>query len=189
MNICFTEVIEGYPGYLITRNGIVFSVDRKTDSGKGYLKNIKGLILKPRKNRYGYIEVVLYCNGIRKVITVHRLVAKTFIPNPDNKKTINHKNGIKQDNRVENLEWNTHSENITHAYRCLKRTKNNPSKGKFGVNSKSHKSVMQLKNGHLIKKWTYMGETKTAGFSPCHISSCCTGKRKLHKGFEWKYVD
>jgi len=72
-------------------------------------------ILKPKKNKWGYFWVGLYKNGKRKYFFFHRLVAIAFIPNTKNKPYINHKNLIKTDNRVENLEWCTQKENIQHA--------------------------------------------------------------------------
>lgn len=82
-------------------------------SSDGRVKNAYGHFLKAETTRNGYKRVVFYD---RKKFSVHRLVALTFIPNPENKEVVNHKNGIKTDNRVENLEWNTWSENEKHAY-------------------------------------------------------------------------
>lgn len=79
------------------------------------LKFGRVLILKTRPNNSGYSQVWLYRDGRYEVHRVHRLVAETFIPNPDNKREVNHLNGDKTDNRVGNLEWCTSSENKRHA--------------------------------------------------------------------------
>ncbi|MCT3693486.1 HNH endonuclease [Elizabethkingia anophelis] len=88
--------------YFIDRNGYV---------------NRKGRNLKLTTNYDGYKVICMSVNGIRYVKYIHRLVAESFIPNDKNKSQINHINGVKSDNRVENLAWCTQSENIAHAYK------------------------------------------------------------------------
>ena len=75
----------------------------------------RGKFLSPGTDRDGYKKVVLTRNGKRRNFTVHRLVALAYIPNPECKPTVNHINGVKDDNRVENLEWSTYKEQKEHA--------------------------------------------------------------------------
>lgn len=72
--------------------------------------------LKPDISYNGYLKVNLRYNGKGRKFSIHRLIATYFIPNPENKKTVNHINGIRTDNRIENLEWATHSENVKHGF-------------------------------------------------------------------------
>jgi len=92
--------------YLISKNGAVVSIQ----PGK------RNKFLSKRIDRGGYQTVRLNKDGITSTHFIHRLIAAAYIPNPDNKRFINHINGIKTDNRIENLEWCTHAENIRHAY-------------------------------------------------------------------------
>lgn len=105
-------------------------------SNYGRIKSFKGkterLLTVDTKN-HAYAKVLLSKNGCGKTLLVHRIVAKTFIPNPENKPEVNHKNGNKYDNRVENLEWMTCSENTKHAFdtglaKVLRGTNNGNSK-------------------------------------------------------------
>lgn len=111
--------IEGYKGdYQISTFGRIKSFLKKTRNSSGeivWVKSNKGVIINPSKTGSGYIQATLFKNGQRKYPLVHRLVAKTFIPNPENKPQVNHKNGIKDYNYAINLEWVTHKENAEHA--------------------------------------------------------------------------
>ena len=81
----------------------------------GTIRGKSGGILTPSFNKFGYHQLCLTINGKQKTMRVHRIVALCYIPNPENKPQINHKNGIKTDNCVDNLEWATQSENMIHA--------------------------------------------------------------------------
>lgn len=76
-------------------------------------------IIKLNHKKSGYVNVTLTKNNSKRTFRVHRLVAEAFIPNPNNKKQVNHINGDKKDNSVSNLEWSTPSENIRHKFDCL----------------------------------------------------------------------
>lgn len=120
--------IKGFEGlYQISNLGRVRSLDRLVRSGHGSFKLSKGKIRKPSIDRYGYYRIDLWKAQKASYITIHRLVAEAFIPNPENKKAVNHINCIKTDNRVENLEWCTNQENSNHA---VANNLYNPKKGK-----------------------------------------------------------
>lgn len=110
--------IEGYPAYSVSNMGRIKSKERyvKFRNGK---RLVKGQIMKMPQNFDGYHCCMLRVgtDTIQKSFRVHRLVAAAFIPNPNNLPVVNHINGIKTDNRVENLEWVTSSENAKHAFK------------------------------------------------------------------------
>ena len=121
--------IKGYEGkYQVSNSGQIKSLERRVYINKNHLFYKQGQRYFVKKERLlkqilsigtlkkkGYLTVALYKNNIPKWNTVHRIVVVAFIPNLKNKPQVNHKNGIKTDNRIENLEWCTGSENMRHA--------------------------------------------------------------------------
>lgn len=105
--------VKGYEGlYKASTNGDIKSLRKY--AGSCFRK--ERILSNNRLTKDGYCRVALIKNGKTKEYRTHRLIAETFIPNPQNKETVNHINGIKTDNRVENLEWCTREENMKHAY-------------------------------------------------------------------------
>ena len=180
--------IPGYEGmYQVSNLGRVKSLDRiKTNKliGKHFVKE---KLMKLRLSSRGYLSVGLTKNGKQVGYRVHRLVAQAFIPNPENKKEVNHINGVKTDNRVDNLEWCTSSENTIHAMRTGLITI------KRGGDDNRSISVNQYNlNGDFIKKWDCIKDIKRQlGYDTKAIISCCKHKKHYNTayGYIWEYAD
>lgn len=180
--------IDGYEGiYRISNRGRVKSLERIVPWGNG-IRHIKERFLKPDKKKSGYLFFHLHTKeGTEKCEHVHRLVAKAFILNPLRKKDVNHIDGNKSNNCVDNLEWVTRSENQLHAYNILKRTREHP----IGWDNKLAKHIVQLNlDGTLVKKWASSCDfQRQTGKTETNVRRCLTGKQKTAYGFRWMYLE
>ena len=131
--------------------------------------------------------------GKKKSYFVHRIVweAVTSSPIPDGMQ-INHRNEIKTSNIISNLELVSPKENCNYGSRNSRISKANTNNQKLSKantnNPKRSKKVGAFKDGKLIMTFPSTEEAGRQGFSQCNIVSCCNGKRKTHKGFEWRYI-
>lgn len=159
--------------------------------GKVRISTKKDRILSQKKHNRGYKMICLFSQDGKKYTTIHRLVAEAFIPNPHNKRTVNHINGIKWDNRVENLEWATDSENGLHAFRSLGRKPVRTYLGRYGDSHNKSKPILQYEiNGTFIRRWGNAQEAyRELGINSTGISVACRRGRGHNraKGFLWKF--
>ena len=166
--------IKGFEGmYQVSNMGNVKSLN--------YNHTNESKMLIPLKRKDGYLKVRLYKNKGYGTFFVHRLVAETFIKKVPNKIIINHKDGNKSNNRVNNLEWCTQKENVNHAYK-IGRKKLTRYYGRTRI-------VGQYDlNNNLIKIWETLSDIeKELGFDDSAIWCCCNNKTKKSYNFIWKY--
>jgi len=150
-------------------------------SNKGRIKNKKtNYVLKQNINKYGYCRVRLSIGKVKVTLMIHRAVAMAFIPNPNNKKTVNHINGVKTDNNIDNLEWCSQKENVRHAWDI----------GLATLDGLKIPVIMYSLDGKELETFE---STREAGrkfkIGNSHISACCKGQRKTAGGYKWKYYN
>lgn len=179
--------VVGYEGtYQVSNMSRVRSIDRIAPCRKKGYTTItkKGRILNLSTNRLGYKEAHLYNYQEQKerIISVHRLVAFAFIPNPDREhlREINHIDENKANNRVDNLEWCDRAYNTRYGSSRIRATTNNPNIRRVAQYSKS---------GELIAKYeTIADASRATGLDNSSISKACRGKLKTNGGYIWRYI-
>lgn len=172
--------IKGYEGlYMISNKGRVKSLEKVV--GSGYIQKERYLKESICVNGYAYYS--LSKQSKTKKFKTHRLIAIHFIPNPNKKEQINHIDGNKLNNSINNLEWCTQSENMKHCYEI------GLQKPKKGSKNKLSKKVHQYDfNGKLINVFGSGREAmRITGIQQTNISACCLGKVKSAGGYVWAY--
>lgn len=160
------KAIKDFPNYEISTKGNIRNIIRQSK------------LLRKQINNVGYEYVILSNKTTKhKTLTVHRLVARTFLDNYNNNLEVNHINGNKTDNRIENLEMISHKENVKKRY-------------EIGIVDNNYKKVNQYDlNGNYINSWDKIIDIeRKLGFYHQHISSCCKHKLKTAYGYIWRYA-
>ena len=166
--------IEGYEGlYQVSNKGRVKSLARKNNRRV----IVKDFMLKIHVHHTGYAYIRVSKNYVKQTLSIHRLVCKAFIPNPENKPCINHKDENPLNNTVENLEWVTQKENANYGTRNAR------------VALKNGKRIIQCDlNGNEIKRWNSLAEaSRFYGVTYPSISEVCRGIKPTACGYKWKY--
>lgn len=180
----FWIAIPGFEGYVVNPSGVIRSVDRfipRSDTGKLIL--YKGQVVKCPPDRSGYLRLTTSIGGVKSSIRNHRAVALAYIPNPEGKEQVNHKDGDKTNNSITNLEWCTNGENQRHAIDTfLKVTKTGKEAARFESEISVYKDGVHLYNlsGNI--------ELAEHGYDYRLVSAVVLGKRKTHKGCTFRRV-
>lgn len=163
--------IPGIEGYFASFDGDIYS-----------RKNGNTRKLKPYVNKSGYYIVSIR----RHTFILHRLVARAWIPNPNNLAQVNHKNGARTDNRVNNLEWCSNLENTRHSFRELGRRSS--MLGRRGIKSPYSRPILQIKEGEIVNKFYGAHEAeRETGIKHQNIYECLHGRCRQAGGFMWKF--
>ena len=148
--------VPGYEGYYeISNLSRIHSINRSIQTKAGYFKPEKERLLVQRTNNKGYLTVTLSKDGYSKTHFVHRLLATVYIPNPANKPILNHLDGDKLNNRLDNLEWVTYSENALHAYKT----------GLYASNERKGRMIVDTCTGRVFKSLKKAAEYLSLNYS------------------------
>lgn len=178
MEIWKTVIIDGveHPRYQVSNFGRVKCLDWYR-TGKPRMCRLS--------NCKGYLKVAI--DSVSK--KVHRIVAETFIPNPECKREVDHINTIRSDNRVENLMWATRKENRNNPLSVKHYSDAHWCRGKFGAEHHRSIAIVQLTlDGQFIKIWNGSYEIqRELGINQGNVIACCRGKLKKTGGYRWMY--
>ncbi len=176
--------VPGYEGIVeISSLGRARSCIRVSVSKIGVARMMPFRNLKGSPTDEGYLTVTIGSDGRSKTLKLHRMVAMAFIPNPENKPHVNHKNGIKTDNRLINLEWNTSSENTTHSYKYLGR------QSYFADNyNRENKSRPVYCPTLSVSYYSVRDASRELGISTTMISAVCNGDYTHTDGLTFRYL-
>lgn len=169
--------------FKVSNTGQIRSFDRLVNIRNGGKRLSKARILSQNINPKGYAYVTLFSNGkaCNNTRLVHRIIAEAFIPNPDNKPQVNHKNGIRDDNRIENLEWCTSSENNQHAYDFLgRKALGRPIGWPSSTRRKVKCDTLDIVFDSVREAMSKLGVN--------NISEVCKGKYKHSMGLVFRYL-
>ena len=157
-----------------------------SDDGRVYsLRNNCELL--PSFNERGYARVCLQDNGNKKWMRIHRLVAEAFLPNPENKETVNHINHIRGDNRLCNLEWATVAEQVSDPVRLSNVSKT--MRNIAYVNNKKRPVLQRSLDGIQVGRFdSIQSAARAVGTSAGNIWSCCNGRKNSCKGYRFEYM-
>lgn len=172
--------------YMASSFGRIKSITRAIHKKNGVYFSRQEQICTQTFDKRRYLRVGLSEKGVQRTNMVHRMVSLAFHPNPENKRTVNHKIAIKTKNTVNNLEWSTDKENKAHA---IEHGLAIVCKNGFGKEHWGSKPIEQLMpDGSLVRIWDCCEETKRNGFNECCVRNVLKGRQQQHKGFIWRYA-
>jgi hypothetical protein len=176
------KAIPGYEGlYEVSDQGRVRGLSRRVETrnrwGQIMLKTVVGTLLAGSRNKKGYRQIHLCKEGVYTTFRLSRLVAKAFIPNPENKPQVNHLDGDLKNNAISNLEWATNDENQRHSWAHLNRQQSGPEKRPVIASNKKE-----------TRYYPFIHAAAKDGISASHICKVLAGRGNTCRGFSWHYA-
>lgn len=174
----------GYEGfYKVSSLGRLSSMGRFVKFGSKFLYKDPSLI-SDTSNENRYNKATLKVNGKKKPVNVHRLVAEAFLPNPHNYRCIDHIDGVKANNQIDNLRWCSDLQNQNNPITRIKQRKTLIDK----KSSFAPKPVVRIDENGTTTVYATACETKSFGFNQSMVTECCKGNRKHHRNYKWMYL-